>query len=114
LRKEEQMRSSTAALTVAAMMFPALAGASAKLEPIGCMSAKTLYELLNAANRHDKLATAQLEGSACEPLQGAHYELVEERNGVSEIRLFPRDRDGDWAASRLVYTLDEMLGEDGR
>jgi hypothetical protein len=106
------MRSSTAALTVAAMMFPALAGASGNLEPTGCMSTKTLYELLNAANRHDKLATAQLEGSACEPLQGAHYELVEEKNGVSEIRLFPRD--GDWAASRLVYTLHEMLGDGGR
>jgi hypothetical protein len=106
------MRSSTAALTVAAMMFPALAGASSNLDPIACMSPETLYELLNAANRHDKLATAQLEGSACKSLQGAHYELVEERNGVSEIRLFPRD--GDWADSRLVYTLDEMLGDGGR
>jgi hypothetical protein len=106
------MRSSTAALTLAAMMLPGIAGASAKLDPVGCMSPKTLYELLNAANRHDRLATAQLEGSVCEKLQGAHYEVVEERNGVSEIRLFPRD--GDWAASRLVYTLDEMLGDGGR
>src|SRR4051794_30275767 len=102
------MRSSTAALTVAVTMLPALTGAAAKLEPVACMSPKTLYELLNAANRHDRLATAQLEGSACEKLQGAHYQLVEEKNGVSAIRLFPRD--GDWADSRLFYTLDEMLG----
>jgi hypothetical protein len=103
------MRSSTAGLTVAAMMLPVLAEpASAKLEPIACISPKALYELLNAANRHDRLETAQLEGSACQKLQGASFELVEEKNGVSAIRLFPRA--GDWAASRIVYTLDEMLG----
>jgi hypothetical protein len=105
------MRSSTAALMAVAMMLSAVAPASAKLPPIACVSRKTLYQLLNAANRHDKIQTAQLEGSACAPLQGVPYQLVEERNGVSEIRLFPRD--GNWAESRVVYTLDEMLGDGG-
>jgi hypothetical protein len=105
------MRSSTAALTAVAMMLPVLAPASAKLAPVACVSPKMLYQLLNAANRHDRLETARLEGSACELLQGERFELVEERNGVSEIRLFPRD--GDWADSRVVYTLDEMLGDGG-
>jgi hypothetical protein len=106
------MRSSTAVLTAAALMFPALATASPKLAPVACISRGTLYELLNAANRHDKLRTAQLEGTACEPLEGLHYQIVEERNGVSSVRLFPRD--GDWADSRLGYTLDEMLGDLGQ
>jgi hypothetical protein len=106
------MRSSPAALAAAVLMFPVLATASPKVAAVACVSPRTLYELLNAANRHDKLRTAQLEGTACEPLEGLHYQIVEERNGVSAIRLFPRD--GDWADSRLGYTLDEMLGDGGQ
>jgi hypothetical protein len=102
------MRPSSAVLTVAAALSWGLAFAgSAKLEPVACISPKTLYELLNAANRHDRLETAQLEGSACRPIEGEHYEIVAEKNGVSQIRLFPRA--GDWADSRVAYTLDEML-----
>lgn len=102
------MRLSTAALTIAAMMMPVLAAtAAAPLPPTACISRKALYELLNAANRHDRLETAQLAGTECQPLAGARYELVGERNGVSEIRLFPREN--DWPNSRLVYTFDEML-----
>jgi len=36
--------------------------------------------------------------------------LVGDENGVSTIRLFPRQ--GDWASSRLAYTLDEMVTAD--
>jgi hypothetical protein len=106
------MRSSTAVLTIAAMMLWNLASAaSAQFEPVACISAKALYELLNAANRHDPLETAQL-GSECQSLQDAHYEIVKQRNGLSEIRLFPRE--GDWADSRVAYTLDEMLSGGNR
>ena len=101
------MRLSPAVLTIAAIMFWHLAPTeAAKLEPVACISAKALYNLLNAANRHDQLETAQL-GSECQPLQGAHYEIVGQRNGLSEIRLFPRE--GDWADSRVAYTFDDML-----
>jgi hypothetical protein len=101
------MRSSTAVLTIAAIVLCHLAPATAaKLEPVACISPKALYEMLNAAKRHDRLETAQL-GFECQPLQGSHYEIVEQKNGLSEIRLFPRE--GDWADSRVAYTLDEML-----
>ena len=102
------MRSLPAALASAALVLPLLAGAAAaEMKPVACVSPRALYELLNAANRHDRLEVAQLEGSECQPLQGAHYELVDAKNGLSRIRLFPRD--GDWADSRVAYTLDEML-----
>jgi len=95
-------------LASVALILPLLAGAAAaQVDPVACVSPKALYEILNAANRHDRLEVAQLEGSECRMLQGAHYQLVEAKNGLSEIRLFPRD--GDWADSRVAYTLDEML-----
>jgi hypothetical protein len=107
------MRFSSAVLTLAATTMGGLAFAgSAKLEPVACISPKSLYQLLNAANRHDRLERAQLEGSACRPIAGEHYEIVAEKNGVSQIRLFPRE--GDWAGSRVAYTLDEMLSDGNR
>ena len=107
------MRSSTAVLALAAMMpWDLASAAAAPLEPVACISPRALYELLNAANRNDRLETAQLEGSACQPLEGAHYEVVAEKNGLSKIRLFPRE--GDWADSRVAYTLDEMLSGGSR
>jgi len=108
--KGKQMRSLTAALATAALALPFLAwSASAKMEPIACTSRSALYKMLNAANRHDRLEMTQKEGAACQPLRGTHYELVEAKNGVSEIRIFPRE--GDWTDSRIAYTLDEMLGQ---
>ncbi len=102
------MRSLPAALASVALILPLLAGAAAaQVKPVACVSPKALYELLNAINRHDRLEVAQLEGAECQTLQGAHYQLVEAKNGIAEIRLFPRD--DDWADSRVAYTLDEML-----
>jgi hypothetical protein len=77
------------------------------LPSVACGTADALFELLNAAGRRDRKEAARLTAGACTPLAGLHYELVGDENGVSTIRLFPRK--GDWASSRLVYTLDEMV-----
>jgi hypothetical protein len=81
--------------------------ASSHIEPVACQTRHDLFALLNAADRHDTIAKARLTASACKPIAGTHYEIVGAANGVSTIRLFPRE--GDWASSRLAYTLDEML-----
>jgi hypothetical protein len=80
------------------------------LRPIACQTEDDLFELLNAADRRDRKEAARLTKGACTPLAGVHYELVGDDNGVSTIRLFPRQ--GDWASSRLAYTLDEMVTGD--
>jgi hypothetical protein len=80
------------------------------LPPIACQTEDDLFELLNAADRRDGKEAARLAAGACTPLAGVHYELVGDDNGVSTIRLFPRQ--GDWASSRLAYTLDEMVTGD--
>jgi hypothetical protein len=77
------------------------------LPSVACRTADALFELLNAAGRRDRKEAARLTAGACTPLAGLHYELVGDENGVSTIRLFPRQ--GDWASSRLAYTLDEMV-----
>ncbi len=81
-----------------------------KLGPVACDSTHHLYNLLNAATRRDSLRIAHLEAAACETLAGHHYEIVREMNGVTQIRIFAAE--GDWARSRLAYTLDEMVATD--
>ncbi|MBV8653960.1 MAG: hypothetical protein JO255_21050 [Alphaproteobacteria bacterium] len=93
------------ALPTAAFADPA--PGNIKLGPIACDSPHHLYNILNAATRRDSLRIAHYEAAACETLAGRHYEIVREMNGVTQIRIFAAE--GDWARSRLAYTLDEML-----
>jgi hypothetical protein len=93
------------ASSVAALADPS--PGNLKLGPIACDSTHHLYNILNAATRRDGVRIAHLEADACEALAGRHYEIVREMNGVTEIRIFAAQ--GDWARSRLAYTLDEML-----
>jgi hypothetical protein len=100
------------ALAIAIIAFPAAAIAGPddsplELGPIACDSRHHLYNILNAAGRRDSVRVAHYEAAACETLAGHPYEIVREMNGVSEIRIFPTE--GDWARSRVGYTLDEML-----
>ena len=60
-----------------------------------------------ADESRDLKAEARLTAGACRPFAGLHYEVVDEENGILTLRLFPRE--GDWASSRLVFTLDEMV-----
>ena len=94
-------------LGTAALAGPARAS---DVPPVACDSPATLYSLLNAADERDRIGTAQLSGAACQPLAGLHFELVAERDGLVTIRIFPRP--GDWASSRLAFTLDEMVTPD--
>jgi hypothetical protein len=94
----------------AAAPMPATPPPPAMLPPVACRTADDLFELLNAADSRDRKETARLAAGACTPLAGVHYELVGDENGVSTVRLFPRQ--GDWASSRLAYTLDEMVTAD--
>jgi hypothetical protein len=101
-----------AALVVTTAVLPAQAMPSpgpmiAMAEPIACDSKRALFDLLNASERHDRREAARIAAGACQRLTGLTYEIVEEINGVAEIRLFPKP--GDWAHSRLAYTLDEMV-----
>ena len=80
---------------------------SAGLRPVACATQQDLYDLLNADESRDLKAEARLTAGACRPFAGLHYEVVDEENGILTLRLFPRE--GDWASSRLVFTLDEMV-----
>jgi hypothetical protein len=93
------------ATTVAALPIPSTE--SAGLRPVACATQQDLYDLLNADESRDLKAEARLTAGACRPFAGLHYEVVDEENGVLTLRLFPRE--GDWASSRLVFTLDEMV-----
>jgi hypothetical protein len=97
-----------AALAVSAVTaLPVPSTESAGLRPLACATQQDLYDLLNADERRDLKAEARLTVGACRPFAGLHYEVVDEENGVLTLRLFPRE--GDWASSRLVFTLDEMV-----
>jgi hypothetical protein len=80
------------------------------LRPVACATQDDLFDLLNAADRSDVKEEARLTIGACRPLAGLHYEVVETENGVLTLRLFPHE--GDWASSRLAFTLDEMVPAD--
>lgn len=97
-----------AALAVGAVTALPIPGTeSAGLRPVACATQQDLYDLLNADESHDLKAEARLAAGACRPFAGLHYEVVDEENGILTLRLFPRE--GDWASSRLVFTLDEMV-----
>jgi hypothetical protein len=100
-----QLVAAFAVASVAALPIPSTE--SAALRPIACATQQDLYDLLNADESHDLKAEARLTAGACRPFAGQHYEVVDEENGVLTLRLFPRE--GDWASSRLVFTLDEMV-----
>lgn len=96
----------TVAMPAEAM--PTTAPMVAVAEPVACDSEMALFDLLNASERRDRReAAARIAAGACQPLSGLTYEIVEEINGVAQIRLFPKP--GDWAHSRLAYTLDDMV-----
>ena len=97
-----------AALAVSAVTaLPTRITQPAPLGPVACETARDLFELLNAADRHDIKEQARLFAAACRPLAGLHYDVVDEDNGVLTLRLFPRE--GDWTSSRLGFTLDDMV-----
>jgi len=93
--------------TMPAQPVPPPAPAIASAEPVACDSEDALFDLLNAGERRDRRAPVRITAGACQSLSGLSYEIVEETNGVAQIRLFPAP--GDWARSRLAYTLDEMI-----
>jgi hypothetical protein len=93
-------------LVLASASPPALVSADG-LRPVACPTEDDLFELLNAADRHDAKETARLVGAVCRPLAGLRYAVEEEMNGVTTIRIFAPS--GDWASSQLGYTLDEMV-----
>jgi hypothetical protein len=99
-----QLVAAFAVATVAALPVPSTE--SAALHPVACATQQDLYDLLNADESHDLKAEARL-AAGCRPFAGLHYEIVDEENGILTLRLFPRE--GDWASSRLVFTLDEMV-----
>ena len=107
------MSSFRLALAIAILACPAAALAepqqqgNLKLGPIACDTRHHLYNILNAATRRDSVKVAHYEAASCEALDGHHYEIVGEMNGVTEIRIFAVE--GDWSRSRTAYTLDEML-----
>ncbi|HZS85192.1 MAG TPA: hypothetical protein VFA50_20120 [Stellaceae bacterium] len=80
---------------------------SNELGPVACASQTALYEILNAADRHDAKEAARLFNGVCEPLTGVNYRIEKAVNGVLQLRIFPAD--GGWAKSHLAYTLDDML-----
>jgi hypothetical protein len=90
-----------------AQAMPSPAPSIAIVEPVACDSEMALFDLLNASDGRDRREVARIAASACRRLTGLTYEIVEEINGVAQIRLFPKP--GDWAHSRLAYTLDEMV-----
>src|SRR5471030_23943 len=87
--------------------MPSLETQSATLRPVACETEHDLFELLNAADRRDVREEARLSAGACRPLAGLHYDVVDEENGILTLRLFLHE--GDWASSRLGFTLDEMV-----
>jgi hypothetical protein len=100
-----------ATATIATTNLPATVAMprSGELEPVACASPTILYDLLNAADRHDAKETARLIAASCQPLGGAKYQVEKAMNGVLMVRIFPPD--GNWAKSHLAYTLDEMIAQ---
>src|SRR5579872_2285633 len=97
------------ALVLASATLPALASADG-LRPVACPTQDDLFDLLNAADRHDLKEMARLVGNVCRPLAGLRYDVQEMANGVTTIRIFATK--GDWTSSELAYTLDEMVQPD--
>jgi len=100
----------TAVFTMVAMPvqpMPVPAPTIAPAEPVACDSEDALFDLLNASEQRDRRGAVRIAAGACQPLSGLTYEIGEETNGGAQIRLFPAP--GDWARSRLEYTLDEMI-----
>jgi hypothetical protein len=95
----------TVAMPVQPMPLPAPTTTST--EPVACDSEDALFDRLNAGEDHDQRGAVWVAGGACQPLSGVTYQIIEETNGVAQIRVFPIP--GDWARSRLEYTLDEMI-----
>jgi hypothetical protein len=93
-------------LVLASAILPAQASADG-LKPVACPTQDDLFELLNAADRHDLKETARLVTRVCRPLAGVRYDVQEMVNGITTIRIFAVK--GDWASSELAYTLDEMV-----
>jgi hypothetical protein len=100
-----------AAFVLSAMVIAAVPVAAGNkthpLTPFACQTQRDLYELLNALDRRDAREEERLEGTACQRLEGVHYEIIKEMNGVSTIRVFAQE--GDWEHSHIAYTLDEMI-----
>lgn len=93
-------------------LAPAQALASADLlpaanDPVACTSPHDLWSFLDAEDKADRQAIARLVEKGCASLRRTQYLLVEDQNGVSLLRVFSKP--GDWASSRLAYTLDELL-----
>jgi hypothetical protein len=97
------------------LALPALAAprdvmSAGPLEPVACATPQELYDLLNAADRHDAKAAARLAAASCQPLAALQFGVESAANGLATIRVFVKK--GDWASSRIAYTLDEMLPVD--
>jgi hypothetical protein len=97
------------------LALPALAGPreaadGAPPEPVACATAQDLYDLLNAADRHDAKAAARLAAGSCQPLAGLQFGVEDAADGLTIIRIFLKK--GEWASSHIAYTLDEMLPTD--
>jgi hypothetical protein len=101
-----QLIAALAVGVVTAMPSPATQPAPA-LRPVACTTQDDLFDLLNAADRGDLKEEARLTEGACALLAGLHYDVVDAENGVLTLRLFPHE--GDWATSRLAFTIDEMV-----
>ena len=101
------MQLAAAVFTTVAMPTLPPAPIIAPAEPVACDSEDALFDLLNAGEGRDRRGMVRIAAGACQRLSGLTYEIVEETNGVAQIRLFPKP--GDWAHSRLEYTLDEMI-----
>ena len=100
----------TAVFTTVAMPvqpMPVPAPTIAPAEPVACDSEDALFDALNAGEGRDRRGAVWVAVGACQPLSGLTYQIVEETNGVAQIRVFPIP--GDWARSRLEYTLDDMI-----
>jgi hypothetical protein len=87
--------------------MPVPAPTTAPAVPVACDSEDALFDVLNAGEDRDQHGAVWVAVGACQPLNGLTYQIVEETNGVAQIRVFPIP--GDWARSRLEYTLDEMI-----
>lgn len=103
------MKTVLASLTMAmvSVAAPAMDERSALDNPVGCIDAETLWNLLAAWEHHDARTSAQLLAARCQSLANTRYLLVEQRNGVSKLRVFKKP--DEWATSWVIYTLDEMV-----
>jgi hypothetical protein len=98
------------AVSAVAALPPVPIQSATALRPVACATQDDLFDLLNAADRSDVKAEARLTAGTCRPLAGQHYKIVDAENGVLTLRLFPHE--GDWATSRLAFTIDEMVPAD--